>query len=89
MKHFRGKIFGFSPVANSLHNVGVHALEVDLIKVGKAGGILLRSFDQKPLVRFFLQSFLRILRGLAVHKGNALAARKVTGRKNSALEFLT
>src|SRR6202008_2610114 len=45
-----------------------HALKIELIKVRKASGVLLRSFDQKPLVRFFLQSLQQVLRGLTLHK---------------------
>src|ERR1039457_4897816 len=87
VKYLGCQVFGFDPVSHPPHNVGVHALKVDFVELGKAGGVLLRSFDQKPLVRFFLQSLQRVLRGLALHKGNAVATRKVTGKKNSTHIF--
>ena len=63
MEDFGGHVLRFGAVTHTLHDVGVHTFEVDFVKVGKAGGIPLRSFDEKPLVRFFLQSLQRILRG--------------------------
>ena len=68
MEHFRRKVFGLGAILNPLPDVRVHPFEVELVEIGKAGGVLLRSLDQKPLVRFFLQSLQRILRGLALHK---------------------
>ena len=56
MKNFRRQVFRFGAVRYPLDRIGVDTLEVQLIEVGEAGGILLGSFDQKPLVRFFLQS---------------------------------
>src|ERR1700730_697095 len=64
VKHLRGQIFRFSAVFHPAHDVGIHALEVVLIKLGKTCGILLCRLDQKPLVRFFLQSLQPVLRGV-------------------------
>ena len=87
MKYFGGEVFGFSPVSDPLHHIGIHALEVDFVKVGKAGGVLLRSFDQKPLVRFFLQSLQRILRGFGLHKGKRWGRGKGYGSGKIAFEY--
>src|SRR5580693_5961207 len=68
MKYFRCKVFRLGAVLYSFHAVGIDALKIELVKVRKASGVLLCSFDQKPLVRFFLQSLQQVLRGLALHK---------------------
>ena len=64
VKHLRGQIFRFGAVFHPAHDVRIHALEVVLIKLGKTRGILLRRLNQKPLVRFFLQSLQPVLRGV-------------------------
>src|SRR5216684_415445 len=66
VKHLRGQISGFSAICHPAHDVGIYALEVVLIKLGKAGGILLCRLDQKPLVRFFLQSLQPVLRAVLI-----------------------
>src|SRR5580658_1511060 len=81
VKHLRSQVFRLRTVLHTLYNVGIHPFEVHFVKLRKAGRIVLRSFDQKPLVRFFLESLQRVLRGDAVHKGNAPANQKVTARR--------
>ena len=68
MEDFRGQVLGFRAILDPPHDVGVDPFKIDFIEIGKAGGVLLRSLDQKPLVRFFLQSLQHILRGPALHK---------------------
>ena len=63
MKHFGSEVFRLGAILDAFHDVRVHPLKIELIEIAKAGGILLCSFYQKPLVRFFLQSLQRILRG--------------------------
>ena len=69
VKDLRRQIFRLRPVPHALDDIGIYALKIDFVKVGKAGGVLLRSFDQKPLVRFFLQSLQRNLRGFGLALG--------------------
>jgi hypothetical protein len=69
MKYFGRKVFGFCPIPYPLHNVSVDAPKVNLVELRKAGRVVLRSFNEKPLVRFFLQSLQRILRGFVFHLG--------------------
>jgi hypothetical protein len=52
----RRQVFRLRPVSHSPHHVGIHALEIVLVKLGEARRVLLRRFDQKPLVRFFVPS---------------------------------
>src|SRR5579872_335293 len=83
MKHIGRQVFRLGTVLHTLYDVRVYALEVDLIEIGKAGGVPLRSFHQRPLVRFFLQSLQRILRGLAVHQIKPSAGGKGYGLENA------
>jgi len=83
MKHFRCKVFRLSSVLQSFDAIGIHALKIELIKVRKASGVLLRSFDQKPLVRFFLQSLQQVLRGLTLHKLKRWRAPKGYAERNA------
>ena len=67
MKDLGGQVLGFRAISDSPHHVGIHALEIVLVKLRKARRVLLRRLDQKPLVRLaFLvpsrQSLQRILR---------------------------
>ena len=62
MKYLGGQILGFRAISHPPHHVGIHPLEIIFVKLRKARRILLRRLDQKPLVRFFLQSLQRILR---------------------------
>ena len=55
-KHFSGKIFGFRAISHAPQNVGIHALEIILVELREARRILLRRFDQKPVIRFFAKS---------------------------------
>jgi hypothetical protein len=53
------------------------------VKLAKARRVLLRSLNQKPLVRFFLQSLQRFLRGLSLHKVKVCEQDKGYGRKEN------
>src|SRR5215469_7410023 len=46
-RHFLSRV----AVANPASDEGVDAMEVPLVKLGKAARVLLRRFDQQPLVR--------------------------------------
>src|SRR5579864_2214613 len=89
MKHFRRKVFRLGAVLDSFHAIGIDALKIEFIEVRKASGVLLRSFNQKPLVRFFLQSLQQVLRGLALHKLKRWSYGKGYATKNTDfLNFL-
>jgi hypothetical protein len=81
MKDLRSQIFRLGAILHASKYVGVHALEVELVKLAKAGGVLLRSLHQKPLVRFFLQSlhfptFKEFSAVFALHIGKRTKAQK-------------
>ena len=56
MKHLRGDVFRFGTIAHTADHIGVHTLEVLIVKGGEALGILLRRLDQEALVRFLQHS---------------------------------
>jgi hypothetical protein len=68
VEHVRRKVLGLSAVLHAFHNIGVDTLEVAFVEIGKASGIPLRSFNQKPLVRLLRQSLQQVLRGLDLHE---------------------
>src|SRR5579864_1877155 len=89
MKYFRRKVFRLGAVLYSFHAIGIDALKIELIEIRKASGVPLRSFNQKPLVRFFLQSLQQVLRGLTLHKLKRWSHRKGYATKNiESLNFL-
>src|SRR6516162_9871329 len=66
MEYFGSQIFSLCPVLYPAHDVAVDPLEVEFVKLRKARRIPLRRLDQKPLVRFFLQSLQQVLRGFCL-----------------------
>src|ERR1700678_3861325 len=52
MKHLGGDVLRGIAVAKAARDVGVDAVEVKLVEVAKARGILLRRFDKPPLAGF-------------------------------------
>ena len=80
MKYLGGHILGFRSISHPPHHVRIHPLEIVLIKLRKAGRILLRRFDQKPLVRFSFSSepSTNSPRGVVLHRDNGGRQQKVT-----------
>ena len=62
MEHFGSHVLGRIAASDALGDVCIDALEIVFVKLGKAGGILLRGLDKLPLARFPLHSLQRRLR---------------------------
>ena len=52
MKDLRGEILNFRTITNSPRDVGIHAVKVQLIQLGKAARVILSGFDQEPFFGF-------------------------------------
>ena len=52
MEDVGSKILSFHTIANSPRNVGIYAVEVLFVQLGKAARVLLSSFDQEPFFGF-------------------------------------
>jgi hypothetical protein len=65
MKSVGGEIFSAIAIANPPCNECIHALEVFLVQIGKAGGILLCGLDQPPFL-FCRRSQFRLPHVIAV-----------------------
>jgi len=48
MKHLGSDVLSRVAVVQAARNVGVDPVEVQLVKVAEASGVLLRRFDQPP-----------------------------------------
>jgi hypothetical protein len=56
MKYLGGQILSFRAISHAPHHVCIDSLEIVLVELREARRILLRRFDEKPLVRFFPRS---------------------------------
>jgi len=52
MKDLGGEILNFRALANSPRNIGIHAVKVLFVQLGKAARVILSSFDQEPFIGF-------------------------------------
>jgi hypothetical protein len=52
MKDLGRKLLSFRTITNSPRNVGIHAVKVLFIQLGKAARVILSSFDQEPFIGF-------------------------------------
>jgi hypothetical protein len=52
MKDVGGEILSFRTIANSPRDVGIHAVKVLFVQLGKAARVILSSFDQEPFIGF-------------------------------------
>ena len=87
MKYFGGEVFGFSPVSDPLHHIGIHALEVDFVKVGKqAGSFCAASIRSRSSASFF-RAFNEFSAVLVYTRVNAGDGEKVTGREKLRLNI--
>ena len=52
MKDLGSEILGLHTITNSPRNVGIHAVKVLFVQLGKAARVILSSFDQEPFIGF-------------------------------------
>ena len=52
MKDVGGEILGFRTITNSPRHVGIDAVKVLFVQLGKAARVSLSSFDQEPFIGF-------------------------------------
>jgi len=52
MKDLSGEILNFRTITNSPRHVGIHAVKVLFVQLGKAARVILSSFDQEPFIGF-------------------------------------
>src|SRR5262245_52076948 len=89
MKDFSRHFLGFVTVADPAGDVCVDAMEIPLVKLGKAARILLRRFDQQPFVRQIANHAQLVPPGNRLLSATELICRedqKVTG--NSSIDGL-
>lgn len=63
VKDLSSQLFGLIAVVHTARDEGVHAIEVLLVQFRKARRVLLRCFDQKPLVGKVFDCTQEVLRG--------------------------
>src|SRR5215475_4903437 len=84
MKGLRREIFALGAVLHAPHDVRIDSLEIEFVEVGKAGRVPLRSFDQKPLIRFFLQSLHEFSAVLPYTYDNGAGGERLRCRQRSS-----
>src|SRR5690349_1672651 len=52
MKDLGSQILNFHTITNSPRNVGINAVKVLFVQLGKAARVFLSSFDQEPFIGF-------------------------------------
>ena len=52
MKDLSSEFLSFDAIANSPRHVGIHAVKVLFVQLGKAARVILSSFDQEPFFGF-------------------------------------
>jgi hypothetical protein len=78
VKDLGSQVFGHIAVAHTMSDIGIHAVEIALVELGKAAGVALRRLDQQPLIacdcvfRWGPQALLR---------GNSVSIYLMAGRR--------
>lgn len=85
MKNLRCQVLSFLAVLYPVRYVGVDALEIILIQLGKVSRILLCRFDQEPLVCLVLKSLQNLYPGCLSCLANPVRSSKSYGAHDKNL----